>query len=172
MNTDADKDAALFRTAVGSVTPLAEQNRIPHPKPSIQARVRSTSVSHVIADTLSDFSDSNSPEDYLANGLSRLTLRKLRRGQYPVQDELDLHGYTTDTARMRLQAFLHEAMCRQWRCVRVIHGKGINSRGGEAVLRMLTRNWLTQSSRVLAFCATSPGAGGSGAVLILLRISS
>jgi len=167
MNSESDGDAALFRATIGEVTPLAEQNRITPATPSTQARVRSTAAPHTIADTLSDYSSEGSPADFLRNGLSRLTLRKLRRGT--VQDSLDLHGSSGDAARKLLQEFLHQAAQNQLRCVRVIHGKGMNSRGGEAVLRTLTRNWLTQHPHVLAFCAASPEKGGNGAVLILLK---
>ena len=167
-NSDVDEDAALFREAIGVVTPLAEQNRISPPKPAPRASVRSSASEHPIADTLSDYHHDNSPEDYLSNGLSRLTLRKLRRSN--VQDSLDLHGHTVDAARMLLQQFLFNATQHQLRCVRVIHGKGMNSPDGHAVLRTLARSWLTQHPQVLAFCATPPESGGGGAVLILLKI--
>ncbi|MCX7192160.1 MAG: Smr/MutS family protein [Proteobacteria bacterium] len=161
-------DAALFREAIGVVTPLAEQNRISPPKTVTQARVRLPDPDHQIADTLSDYHHDNSPEEYLSNGLSRLTLRKLRRSA--VQDSLDLHGHTIDAARMLLQQFLFNATQHQLRCVLVIHGKGMNSPDGYAVLRALARNWLTQHPQVLAFCAAPPESGGGGAVLILLKI--
>lgn len=164
---NGEEDAALFRVAIGEVTPLAEQNRIAPSTPTVPTRVRSTSSRHTIADTLSDYSSEGSPADFLRNGLSRMTLRKLRRAT--VQDNLDLHGHSGDEARQLLQIFLHHAVQNQLRCVRVIHGKGMNSRGGEAVLRTLTRNWLTQHPQVLAFCAASPETGGDGAVLILLK---
>jgi len=165
-------DGALFRASIGKTIPLPEQNRyIPTPTP-IPTRVRDDVTRHTIADTLSDFPFDNSPEAFLRNGLPRLTLRKLKRGTYAVEDELDLHGNQSDAARLVLQEFLHEAAQRRLRCVRVIHGKGMNSRGGDAVLRRLTRNWLTQHPQVLAFCAAATGQGGEGAVLILLKISS
>lgn len=169
MANGTEQDAALFREAVGAVTPLAEQNRIPPPSPSTQTRVRQTSSHATIADTLSDFSNGESPDSFLRNGLSRLTLRKLRRGTFALEDTLDLHGYQTDAARRLLQEFLHEAHRLQLRCVLVIHGKGMNSRGGEAVLRVLTRNWLAQHPQVLAFCEAEANLGGSGAVMILLK---
>jgi len=98
-----------------------------------------------------------------------MALRKLRRGGWPVQDKLDLHGNNSDAARKLLQEFLYAAIQRGSRCVLVIHGKGLNSRGGEAVLRKLTRYWLTQLPQVLAFCNAPPGEGGAGATLVLLK---
>lgn len=105
----------------------------------------------------------------MRSGLSRMALRKLRRGTWPTQDQLDLHGLNSDAARKLLQEFLHDATQRNYRCVLVIHGKGLNSRGGEAVLRKLARHWLAQHPSVLGFCNAPPADGGSGAVLVLLK---
>ena len=163
------EDAALFRAAVGEVKPLARQNRVAPEKPPRKPLLRPSSPAPAIPDTLSDFTTEDTPEEFLGNGLSRMTLRKLRRGTWPAQDSLDLHGHNSDTSRKLLQIFLHEAMQRELRCVLVIHGKGLNSQGGEAVLRKLTRHWLTQHPGVLGFCDATPKEGGSGAVLVLLK---
>ena len=167
-DADAD-DAALFRAAVGQVKPLPGQNRIAPQTAPRKIVIRASGSLTAIPDSLSDSAPESTPDEYLGNGLSRMTLRKLRRGAWPVGDRLDLHGYHTDAARKLLQAFLHEAAMRNLRCVLVIHGKGHNSRGGEAVLRKLTRHWLTQHPRVLGFCDAPPGEGGSGAVMVLLK---
>jgi DNA-nicking Smr family endonuclease len=162
-------DAALFRAAVGEVNPLPEQDRIP-PQTGPRKPFRPVPQQiEAIPDTLSDSAPEQTPDDYLSNGLSRMTLRKLRRGFWPVHDRLDLHGLNSDAARKLLQEFLHDATQREARCVLVIHGKGMNSRGGEAVLRRLARHWLAQHPRVLAWCDAPPGEGGSGAVLVLLK---
>jgi DNA-nicking Smr family endonuclease len=164
-------DAALFRATIGEVKPLAEQNRI---KPQNRPRkpMLCPSVAEpAVPDTLTDFVAEDAPAEYLHNGLSRMALRKLRRGVWPVKDSLDLHGNNRDAARKLLQEFLHEATQREMRCVLVIHGKGTNSRDGEAVLRKLTRHWLTQHPRVLGYCDATPKQGGSGAALVLLKVS-
>jgi len=171
-------DAALFRAAVGAVQPLPDHNRIKPQQPPRKPLPRAPIPPPAISDTLSDggmangYSASaaaNAPDEFLRNGLSRMTLRKLRRGHWPVQDSLDLHGNSGDAARKLLQAFLCEAAQRGLRCVRVIHGKGTNSPGGEAVLRKLARHWLMQRPDVLAWCDALPGDGGSGAALVLLK---
>jgi DNA-nicking Smr family endonuclease len=168
--TNSD-DAALFRAVVGDVQPLPEQNRIT-PKPiRRKAPIHQAMQAVEIPDTLSDFVAESTTSEFLRNGISRLTLRKIRNGTWPVQDQLDLHGNQSDAARKLLQEFLHEATLQEFRCVRVIHGKGLNSKGGEAVLRNLTRHWLSQYPRVLAYCEAPPAQGGSGAVLVLLKIS-
>lgn len=168
----APEDSALFHAAVGEVRPLAVQNRIaPQTAPRKPAPVR-TSIPAAMPDTLSDFAAENAADEFLRNGLSRMALRKLRRGTWPVQDSLDLHGNHTDAARKLLQEFLHEATQRNLRCVLVIHGKGLNSPGGAAVLRKLARHWLSQHPQVLAYCDAPAQYGGSGAVLVLLKTGS
>ncbi len=165
--SDNPDDAALFRAAVGAVTPLAAQNRISPARAVSQVSVRTPVLNHTLADTLSDAVSADSPEEFFRNGVSFKSLRKLRR--HAVQDTLDLHGNPVEAARRLLQAFLFEATQHQLRCVLVIHGKGLNSRGGEAVLRSHTRHWLVQHPQVLAYCAAPLGLGGSGAVLVLLK---
>lgn len=173
-------DAALFRAAVGEVKPLAEQSRItPRPaprKPLLNPAVSPQAIPDTLSDgcpanSFSDFAAENAPDEFLSNGLSRMTLRKLRRGTWPIQDSLDLHGNNSDAARKLLQEFLHGAAQRKLRCVLVIHGKGLNSQGGEAVLRRLTRHWLTQHHQVLGYCDAPSKDGGSGAALVLLKTS-
>jgi len=162
-------DAALFRAAVGAVQPLARQNRVTtRPAPRIPVP-RPRTPPPAVADRLSDRNGENVPEEYMSNGLSRMTLRKLRRGAWPIEDSLDLHGNHIDPARRLLQEFLHGASQRKQRCVLVIHGKGLNSQGGEAVLRRLARHWLSQHPLVLAYCDAPPKSGGSGAVMVLLK---
>ena len=175
------EDAALFRAAVGAVKPLPENDRV---APQVIARkpvLRRPGKNQEILDSrpdggpvddLSDCVPEITADDYLGNGLSRMILRKLRRGAWPVQDILDLHGNHTDAARKLLQQFLHEATSRNLRCVQVIHGKGLNSQDGEAVLRKLTRHWLAQHRQVLAYCNAQPRNGGSGAVVVLLKVVS
>ncbi len=160
-----EDDAALFREAIGDTTPLADQNRIPSPGPTVHARVRRPVPEVRVADTLSDHGDA--PEEFRRNGVSRIALRKLKNSA--IRDSLDLHGNTVECARLQLLHFLNVAAQRGVLCVRIIHGKGINSRGNEAVLRTHTRNWLIQHPQVLAFCPATSSQGGSGAVLVLLK---
>ena len=106
---------------------------------------------------------------YTRNGIGHQTLRKLRRGHWVIQDELDLHGLTTDEARGQLAEFLAHCMRRGMRCVRVIHGKGLRSKNREPVLKQKVANWLMQRDEILAFCQARRADGGGGAVVVLLR---
>ena len=100
------------------------------------------------------------------------TLRQLRRGHYPVDAQVDLHGMGIDQARAALDAFLGSTRARGERCVLVIHGKGEHSPQGIGVLRGEMAAWLSQgpaSQHVAAFASASDRDGGVGAVYVLLR---
>ena len=163
------EDAALFRATVGEVKPVSSQNRANPQNQPRKPLIQPPRQPPAIHDTLSDSGAENAPDEFLRNGLSRMTLRKLRRNRWPIQDKLDLHGSSINTARKLLQEFLHGAIQHESRCVLVIHGKGLNSRDGEAVLRKLSRHWLAQHPQVLAFCDALSEEGGSGAALVLLK---
>lgn len=110
-------------------------------------------------------------QTFLRKGLRRDVLVRLRRGHWSVQGELDLHRHNRDEARDALADFLNEARSCGWRCVRVIHGKGLSSPNREPVLKGKVRRWLAQRDEVLAYCEAPQHEGGAGAVLILLKAS-
>ena len=160
----------MFRQALEGVTPLPPPNRIaPTPKPRKAAR-RAIPEFPEVTDNLSDHGAGDTAiTEFLRPGLNRMTLRKLRRGEWPPQDSLDLHGFSSDEARKLLVEFLHHATQRGLRYINVIHGKGWRSEGRDGILKVHTRHWLTQHDQVLAFCEAPPNAGGGGAVLVLLK---
>lgn len=169
-------DAVLFRDAIRGVAPLADSGRMsplpkPHPLPIPRQAPGEPPTGH--GDMLSDFISleiaAGDEWSFMRPGISRQTLRRLRRGYWSIEAQLDLHGYTRDQARMELAHFLDESVRHGLRCVRVIHGKGRSSRNGEPVLRARVGSWLSQRGEVLAFCQAKPEDGGSGAVLVLLK---
>ena len=113
--------------------------------------------------------DGHADGDYQRGGVQRGTVRKLKRGQFPLADEIDLHGQTQAEARSALHAFLARARGPRLCCVRVIHGKGLSSPGYKPVLKPRVREWLRQDPRVLAYTAARDADGGSGALYVLLR---
>ncbi|MBU0688364.1 MAG: Smr/MutS family protein [Gammaproteobacteria bacterium] len=170
MKDQPEQDEDLFRQLLDDVTPLKPNDRRASSPTPRKPYLRNAPPEAEIADTLSDHgAGDNAPTEYLSNGLNRMTLRKLRRGEWPVQDELDLHGLNSDEARRLLSSFLHQAAQQGLRCVNVIHGKGWHSEKGEGLLRRLARHWLIQHPLVLAFCDAPLHAGGSGAAWILLK---
>ncbi len=102
-------------------------------------------------------------------GVGADVLRKLRRGEWVIQDEIDLHGCRTDEARELLADFIRDAGKRGLRCVRVVHGKGLGSKGRQPVLKGKTKVWLAQREDVIAFCQARSTEGGGGALIVLLK---
>jgi DNA-nicking Smr family endonuclease len=173
----ARREASVFRDAIGEVAPLkAKRRREPHkvevaPYPA-QTRLDERAVLH------ESISDEFSPEALLETddtlswrreGIGMDIVRKLRRGEWVIQDQIDLHGMRTDEARAALVDFLRESTRRERRCVRVVHGKGLGSANKEPVLKGKVRVWLTQREEVLAYAQARPPDGGSGAIVVLLK---
>jgi DNA-nicking Smr family endonuclease len=171
-----EEDVRLFREAVGPVRELdhgRHHHDAPAPPPPVPVQ-RQLDEQRVLEDLLSDGLDPADLETgeelvYLRPGLPYALLRRLRRGQFSVGDQLDLHGLTVDEARVAVAAFLHDVRRRGQRCVRVIHGKGNRSRLGQPVLKVKVSHWLRQRDEVLAFCSARAVDGGTGAVYVLLK---
>ena len=104
----------------------------------------------------------------MREGIGRDVLRKLRRGHWVIQDELDLHGMNREQAAVAVAEFLRRCLRRGLRCARIVHGKGLGSRNREPVLKGLLRKWLLREE-VAAYCQAPAAEGGSGAVLVLLK---
>ena len=102
------------------------------------------------------------------DSLPKAWLRDLRRGRWVTQEKLDLHGLNRDQARNAVVTFLAECRQQGYRCVRIVHGKGLSSPGREPVLKKLVLGWLSQRQEVLAFCQARAAEGGAGAVVVLL----
>jgi DNA-nicking Smr family endonuclease len=97
------------------------------------------------------------------------TMRKLARGKYAVQAEIDLHGMTVTEARPRLADFIDYSVKQKLLCVRIVHGKGLGSGHRGPVLKMAVNRWLRKWDSVLAFVSTPQVHGGTGAVYVLLQ---
>lgn len=170
-------DAAAFRDAVRDVAPLAEPGKITHSRkrPQPIPQQAPCDAQFASADSLSDYIpleiEAGDAWSFMRPGVSHQTLRRLRRGYWGIQAQLDLHGFIRDQARLELIAFLNASGQRGFRCVRVIHGKGLGSKDRGPVLKTLVGSWLAQRDDVLAFCQARAEDGGSGAVLVLLKTS-
>jgi DNA-nicking Smr family endonuclease len=174
---EAPDDEALLRAALEGVAPLPDAGkaalRKARPAPLPVQRLRDDE--QVLADSLSDAPpleaglETGEELVFLRPGLPAQLLRKLKRGHWSVQDELDLHGARSDEARALFSGFLRESLRRGLRCVRLIHGKGLRSAQGEPVLKRKVGRWLAQRDDVLAFVQARPEDGGGGAVVVLLK---
>ncbi|HEX2673149.1 MAG TPA: Smr/MutS family protein, partial [Polyangiaceae bacterium] len=108
------------------------------------------------------------PLSHRRPGVPEHVLRKLRRGEYGLDDELDLHGLNVAQAKHAMHDFLAEALARQARCVRIIHGKGLGSGSRGPVIKSAVDAVLRQTSAVAAYVSPGRAEGGTGAVLVLL----
>ena len=172
-----DDDLDAFREVLRDVAPLKVPPRVvvepprPAPIPTMSRRDEEA----VLADSLSDPLDGETlleiGEDhtYRRDGIPPNVLKRLRRGEWVIQDNLDLHGLTVDAARPLLATFLHASVRRGVRCVRIVHGKGYRSAGGMPVLKGKVAHWLRQRDEVLAYIQARPEDGGGGALLVLLK---
>lgn len=180
-STSAGDDLEFHRLMNG-VTPLEDRDRrhtkADAPRIDRSARVREpdTTMEHlrVLVDEGSKFEvvdDGRRVEGYRVD-VPPDFVRRLRRGGFPVDAALDLHGRTTSESREVLQMFLREKRERGERCVLVIHGKGAHSPGGVGILRGEISAWLSQgppSTHVAAFTTALESDGGEGALYVLLR---
>jgi DNA-nicking Smr family endonuclease len=171
----AGESDTAFREAVSDARPLKQKHVTPHrrrrkPIPDQTRRDQQAVMDSLLSDDYEP-SEVETGEEllYTRPGLQNTVIRKLRRGHYAVEAELDLHGNTVPQARERLDAFLDAAQAMDKRCVRIIHGKGKSSEGKLPVLKGKVNSWLRQKGEVLAFCSCPPNAGGTGAVYVLLR---
>lgn len=177
MPDESDKsEENLFLEAMSDVRPLKQEKRISpvKPKPTPRPRQRVLDEEQVILDMLSDPADLGEVETgdellFSRSGVQHKTFKKLRRGEYAVEAELDLHGKTVDEARLATAEFLY--LCQQHgaRCVRVIHGKGHGSFNKQPVIKTHVNHWLRQRNEVLAFCSARPVDGGTGAIYVLIK---
>ena len=159
------------------VTPLPPLNRTQAPKarprPIPAQRLRDDR--EVMNESLSDQAaweagfETGDELTFLRPGLASNTLRKLRRGHWLIQRELDLHGLTVAEARPVLVEFLNRCLHDGARCVRIIHGKGLGSKNREPVLKRKVASWLMQRDEILAFCQARRTEGGEGAAVVLLK---
>ena len=172
----AASESNLFKQAAGAVQPLTEKHRNPLKKeptaPSSMQYERDQKA--VLQESISDEFDVSTlldADDLLSfrrPGIGTDVTRKLRRGDWSIQRQIDLHGLRRDEAREHLASFIREAHKQGIRCVRVVHGKGLGSPGKAPVLKSRVHSWLAQRQEVLAFVQAKPADGGAGALVVLL----
>lgn len=170
----SDEDRDLFRQTIGTVRRLHSdriepvgQSPAPYPR-STEADERQVLDDALYGPLEPEDLDTGEELYYCREGIQRGVLRKLRRGQYRVSAQLDLHGMNVAAARNVMVEFLREAKRDHMTCVRIIHGKGKRSRHKGPVLKTKVNHWLRQRDDVLAFCSARPVDGGTGAVYVLL----
>ena len=173
----AHAEKNLFIRAVGEVTTLSHSPRVslsPEPAKPLAQQQRLDDV-NVLRESLSDdfdvstLLDTDDELSYRSQGIGTDVTQKLRKGHWSLQGQIDLHGLRSDEARDALGQFIRDATKRGWRCVRVVHGKGLGSPGKTPVLKSKVQRWLVQKTEVLAFVQAKGSEGGAGALVVLLK---
>jgi DNA-nicking Smr family endonuclease len=113
-------------------------------------------------------SDETEAATFVAPGVDRRELRRLKRGDYAAADRLDLHGLMATEALGRVKQFLERSR-HHHRCVCIVHGRGLHSEGNVAILKTRVRACLREHRAVLAYADAPRSDGGAGAVYVLLR---
>jgi len=173
----SEADRNLFARAAGKVEPLRDTGRVRHPPQQVAPIPvqRQLDDQRVLQESISDEFDAGTlleVDDALSfrrPGVGLDVARKLRRGEWSIQAEIDLHGYRIEAAREALAGFIRESHRQGLRCVRVVHGKGLGSPGKVPVLKGKVHSWLIQKNEVLAFVQARGDEGGAGALVVLLK---
>ncbi len=170
-------DADLFRSAIGaergqvrtlpSITPPPAPAK---PKPAAHmARRDEEDARDTFRSMLVSSLEAGDALSYRRDEITPRVLRKLARGDYAAQEELDLHGLPLRSAEALLREFLRDCRTHGVGCIRIIHGKGRNSEERLPVLKNMVDRVLRQRADVLAFHSPPAAQGGTGAVLVLLH---
>jgi DNA-nicking Smr family endonuclease len=172
--SDRDKgdDTSLFREAVRGVRKLVTDRHASVPrKPAPRARFtragRTAALEEDMAVVVPDLPDELDGA-FRRPGIQETVLRKLRRGRYGLQGEIDLHGLRVEDAKRALREFLADALALNARCVRIVHGKGLRSGTKGPVLKVAVSHILRASNSVMAYVPARPEDGGTGATYVLL----
>jgi DNA-nicking Smr family endonuclease len=168
-----DPDSELFREAVRDVKPMKVRSRVPVAgrKPPARAQFTAADRALVLVESLQDPLDNLDTGDEITfrrDGVQDGVIRKLRRGEYRVEEVCDLHGLRVDEAKQALRQFLAESLARRLRCVRIIHGKGKGSGPRGPVIKTAVNMILRKTAPVLAFTSARRIDGGTGAINVLL----
>jgi len=169
-----NSDNCSFHEAMADVKPLRVKERIePVPKMTparaLQKERDDRAVLQELLDPDHDLAELETGEEllFLRSGHQKRLLRRLRQGHFSAVDSIDLHHMNVETARKVLLDFLEHALEQNFGCIRVVHGKGLRSKG-LPLLKNMTNRMLRKHPQVVAFASCRPVDGGTGATNVLL----
>ncbi len=174
--TLSTEDSALFRQTIGKVevvetdTLLLSANKKPKPFPK-EKTLKTITKFEPSADLEIEKLYQEDSLSFIAPGLQKNVLKKIRKGYFGLDASIDLHGLTSQEAKHQLAKFLHYSIEDGYRCVHIIHGKGYRSSNDQPILKNDINVWLRLHKNVQAFCSTPPKDGGTGAVFVLLKLA-
>ncbi|MEJ2109924.1 MAG: Smr/MutS family protein [Acidobacteriota bacterium] len=106
------------------------------------------------------------------NVTGRRYLPNLRNGLYSIQGQLDLHGMIREEARTAVQDYIIRMSRFRSCCIKIIHGRGINSPLNRSTLKDNLPQLLStrkMSRYVVAYSSSSQLDGGVGSIYVLLK---
>lgn len=152
--------------------PIRRETRPSHPPNAGDLEVMAHLADLVSGQAEMDITFSDEYMEGCVKGFDQRLMKRLKEGLFPVQDHVDLHGLTRQEAELRVTEFLLRSYRLGFRCVLVVHGRGLNSEDHVPVLKEQLPLWLNRGPVkriVLAFCTARPYDGGAGAIYVLLR---
>lgn len=174
MQKDKPEEKTLFKEMIGAIRPLKHsakktfsENTIKNKTKLGKSNLKSENyVSLNLSDYYTEILNAEATIEYMSEGtaLSPQLIEKIRRGEYPKEQTIDLHGETINSAREILSTFLQQAYHEQRRGLFIIHGKGKH-----AILKNHVVHWLKQIPWVIYFCSATSREGGAGALYVLLK---
>ena len=175
----SSEDRELFRNAVKNSIPIKKNNLRVNFKSKPKARANQTrkDEEEVLIETLQGGIENQEKStsqflEFHRSGLSKKVIRKLQKGSYSIQAELDLHGMTVNDANEELKSFVNSCVLHNYTCVRVIHGKGLGSGDRGPVLKYEVTRLLKKWKQVVAYVSARQVDGGTGALYVLLKRNS
>jgi len=183
-NNDPVRDNnSFFLEAMSNVTPLSDkrvkitQGLGSNKRPAHKIVDDEKETMHRLAGLIEGNEEMNITfsDEYIegsVKGFSRKLVTRLKKGEFSIQDYIDLHGLTRKDAEIKVKNFIVQSRAHGLRCVLIVHGRGLNSPDNFSVLKENIPIWLSRGPArkgVLAFTTARPYDGGTGAVYVLLR---
>ncbi len=159
-----DIDFATYCEAL-KVAPIKQDTKafVAAPK-MVKSNTHNQAFSSSNDGSLIDFFDSaNAKPEFYRHGQRNMP-RDLRNGKYPIAKSLDLHNYTRTHAIDLLERFIEANT--QAKCVKIIHGVGLNSANNQPVLLGVVRKFLEHHPLVLAYSYGSSHQGDQGVTIV------
>lgn len=174
---DGRTDEEAFLEAMADVREIREFREIPakasprlRPRPGAGDDTMEVLAQIVRGKRKIRLSDTSEYMEWVGRGVRKDAAGRLHRGDFAVQDFLDLHGMTQQEARDAFGEFMRRARIKGLFCVKVIHGRGLRSKEAP-VLKEALKGWLRGPYRrlVAAYATARDCDGGLGATYILLK---
>jgi DNA-nicking Smr family endonuclease len=173
--TDSD-EPDLFKKEFKDIAPI-KQDKIPPQRFSSKqnsglkqknkadlTEIKQAAAAFEFSDGFEGHFDINRPLKYVNAEADSHEVKRLRRGDYPPDLILDLHGVKKEEAKHEIAALIHAAQKQHVYCVSIMHGKGTYA------LKKSIPNWLIQHPAVMGFHQAPKEWGGQAALLVLIDL--